>query len=464
MQCNASAAPGLGVGSGASVVFAERLLREAQALGLDAAWATLPLGSPSRRTTAYRAEHRWMALLAGLASGLQGIAPGNTWLRPNTALQARLGGRFPDQGTIHRWLGQVSDAQAGAARDHLHRVVRQHGRFWQVLGSAELLEVDVDGQGLVARGRRFEKAAVGYLGHGMDCGYQRYVCYAGQTREVLDEFLAPGNKTLMSQLPELLNGLDAVIPRPYHRRVLVRGDAHLGTIGNLRELQRRRYHYLCPLQSWSAVQRLRDHVQGRRGRWFEETDSAGRPHRIRFWVLPRWRLTGKGKSRRLWTRATVYRESLPDGKARWSVLVTDLKRAKGRRLWQGYHRRGGTIEEYNDQAERAYHLEVIRTGHLAGLKALHSLIGLCWNLTQWATEGLRLPPVQAPQAPWDAWVAARALDLSALVQRAAVSGLRLYRAAPGAVLEVEDTAATAESLAWRRWLEQPIQLRLRLTG
>ena len=35
---------------------------------------------------------------------------------------------------------------------------------------------------------------------------------------------------------------------------------------------------------------------------------------------------------------------------------------------------------------------------IAGLQALHALVGLCWNLTRWASEELRLPPVQGPQA------------------------------------------------------------------
>lgn len=464
MQCNASDDRGPAVGSGFSVVVVERVLRQAQALGLVPQWALMPLGNPSRRVNSYRPEQRWAAVLAGLASGLKGIAPGNTYLRPNTAVQAWLGGRFPDQGTIHRWLEQVSEAQAAAVRAHLHQVARQHGRFWQVLWSGQRLVVDVDGQGLVARGQRFEKAAVGYLGEGLDRGYHRYVCYAGQTREVLDEFLAPGNQTLMSQFPVLLAGLDEVIPRAYRDRVVVRGDSHLGTIGNLRELRRHGYHYLCRLQSWSAEKRLRQRVQGARGGWFEEADSKGRVHRVQFWVLRRWQLSGKGKSRKVSTRATVYCDYQPGGTKEWSVLVSDLKREKGRRLWQCYHERSGTIEEYNDQAERAYHLEVMRTGNFAGLNALHGLIGLCWNLTRWAAEALRLPPLQAPQAKPVAWELATAMDLGELLQRAACSGLRLYRAGPGAVLEVEDTAGTAESIAWRHWLEQPIQLRLRLTG
>jgi hypothetical protein len=37
----------------------------------------------------------------------------------------------------------------------------------------------------------------------------------------------------------------------------------------------------------------------------------------------------------------------------------------------------------------------------------------------------------------------------------------LYRQDAGALREVEDTAETPERAAWRRWRQQPIQLRRR---
>jgi len=454
------------LGTGFSVVLVERVLRQAQVLEVSPHWSHLPLGHPSGRVSAYRPEQRLTAVVATLAAGLKGIGPANTALRPNRALQAWLGGRFPDQGTIHRWLEQATEPQAAALRRHLHQVVRHHGRFWHELWSNRWLVLDVDGQGLVARGQRFEEAAKGWLGEGIDRGYIRYVCYAGATQEVLDEFLAAGNQTLMSQFPVLLAGLDEVFARAYRGRVVLRGDSHLGTIGNLRDCRRHGYHYLCPLQSWSAIKRLREHVQqrGQRGGWFTEVDSKGQEHRVQYWIVRRWHLSGKGKSRQLDTHATVYCEYLATGQREWSVLVSDLKREKGRRLWREYRGRGGTIEEYNDQAERAYHLEIIRTGCFAGLQALHSLIGLCWDLTRWALEPLRLPPLQAPQAERARWQPAAAMDLSEVVTRAAQSGLRLYRAQAGATLEVEDTAGTPESRAWRSWLQEPMQLLLPLTG
>ena len=72
--------------------------------------------------------------------------------------------------------------------------------------------------------------------------------------------------------------------------------------------------------------------------------------------------------------------------------------------------------------------------------------------------------MQAPQAERARWQSASAMDLSEVMARAAHSGLRLDRAQAGAVLEVEDTAGTPESRAWRGWLQEPIQLLLPLTG
>jgi hypothetical protein len=146
------------------------------------------------------------------------------------------------------------------------------------------------------------------------------------------------------------------------------------------------------------------------------------------------------------------------------MLVTSSTQETPQELWAQYHQRSGTIEEYNDQSERAYHLEILRTGSYAGLNALHALLALCWNLSVWATEDLELPPSEAPHAERSRWVRASTLDRSLLLLRAALSGLRLYRTSPSAYLEVEDTAFTPESKAWLKWLNQPIQHRLRLAG
>ena len=449
---------------GFSVVLAERVLGMADALGLPEKWRELGFGNPTRRTTAYTTDRRIAAVVAGLACGLRGIAPGNMLVRPNQAMQQRLGGRFPDQGTIHRWLGRITEAQAADLRRHLQEVVREQGRFWQELWWKRWLVVDMDGQGLIARGQRFERAHGGYLGGSIDCGYQRYVCYAAATREVLDELLVPGNRTAMSVLPEMLEGLNEVIPVKDRSRVLLRGDAHFGTAKNVWQMRRAGYHFLCPLHNPWSRKKLKEHVQNWKGGWLEVTDSAGVTQRLHFWRVPRWEMHVKDSPKRVRCRATVYCKQEANGREEWTVLITDLKRFSARQMWETYTERCGSIEEYNDQSERAYHLDVMRTGNLAGLNAVQCLVGLCWNLTRWATEELTLPPVLAPAADPASWLRAADMDLEHLMQRAQNSGLRLYRETAAGPLEVEDTASTPESAAWLRSLQRPVQRRLRLAG
>jgi Transposase DDE domain len=464
MEVNQSGGPFPDQSGGYSVVLSEKVLDMAQVLEIDKLWTALRFGNCSRRRTAYTSEQRIAAVMAGLACGLRGVAPGNLWLRPNTAMQQRLRGRFPDQGTIHRWLGQVTQDQAADLRHHLHEVVRVHGRFWNEIWSTRLLIVDLDGQGLIARGRRFEHAKTGYMGGALDQGYQRYVCYAGETAEVLDELLTSGNRTAMSVLPEMLQGLNEVIPRSYRDRVLLRGDAHFGTAANLYQMRKAGYHYLCPLFNCWSKKKLKEQVRGCKGGWVEIADSTGQVHRFQFWRVRRLTLRAKRKRGEVRPRATLYCERNADGEESWTVLLTDLKRMSAARMWQEYQQRNGTIEEYNDQSERAYHLDVMRTGNFAGLNALQCLVGLCWNLTRWATEELRLPPVLAPNADPTVWIAAAGIDMDQLMQRARHSGLRLYRESPCSTLEVENSAASAESEAWLRFLQQPVQRRLRLAG
>jgi len=446
---------------GFSVVFAEKVINVSRAMGLPTEWAKLKLGNVSRRSTAYTTPERITAVLAGLACGLRGIAPGNDVLRTNTALQSAIGGKFPDQGTIHRWLQQVTAEQAKGLRQHLHQVVKRQGQFWSVLRSGERLVVDLDAQGLVARGKHFERAAYGHLGEGIDRGYQRYVAYVGQTQEVLDEFLRPGNTMLIDQLGELLSGLNEVFAPENRSRVVIRADAHGGTVKNIQQLQKAGYPYLCRMMSVWGIKRLRKEICSVDSRQqFVHVDSSGASRNVEYWDVSDWTITGRRKQGKAQTRAVVFRDSQDF----WTVLLTSLVDQTAEQLWTQYHQRGGTIEEYNDQSERAYHLEVLRTGNFEGLNAWHALLALCWNLSVWALEELQLPPNTAPHAERSRWVLASTLDRSLVLTRAAFSGLRLFRVTRSAYLEVEDTAFTPESDAWSRWLGQPIQYRLRLAG
>ena len=85
------AAGALEEGSGGfSVVMAEKVLSLAGKLGLEKSWGKLTFGNRTGRKGTYRTPHRIAAVLAGLACGLRGVAPGNLLLRTNSAIVQRL--------------------------------------------------------------------------------------------------------------------------------------------------------------------------------------------------------------------------------------------------------------------------------------------------------------------------------------------------------------------------------------
>jgi hypothetical protein len=450
--------------SGFSVVFAEKVLQTAKALGVVDEWSELTLGHVSRRISSYRPAHRIAALLAGLACGLRGIAPGNSLLRTNSALKLWTGGTFPDQGTIHRWLNGCTSAQAEALRRHLRQVMVKQGRFWNVLYSGRRLFVDVDAQGLVARGARFEKACRGYMDGRLDRGYQRFVAYVGDTHEVLDEFLRPGNTMLTGELKTIVEALNEIFSVEDRARVVVRADAHGGTRTNVETLQNAGYSYLCRMMSRSGLLRLRESVASIAGQqlvWSDAKDNAP----VECWNLPCWTIHGRRRKQApVHSRVVLYRANEPKDGTFWMALLIQGVEGTPEELWTKYHDRGGTIEEYNDQSERAFHLEVMRTGSYAGLNVLHALMALCWNLDVWALEELKLPPTQSPGAACERWIPAVSFDRIQVVARSVRCGLLLYRDQARPPLEVEDTVNSVESHAWLNWLNAPIQKRLHMAA
>jgi hypothetical protein len=446
-------------GSGSSPLVAVKVMDLAAKLGIERAWTGLWLGHPTARRSAYRAEHRIRALLAGLACGLRGISAGNQWLRHDPAIRRLCDDRFPDQGTIHRWLEDVTPPQVLELRRHLQQSVRQHGRFRHQLGLPGGIIVDVDAQGIVAAGQRFVQAKLGWMGDGFERGFQRLVCYCASTGEILDEQLQPGDGSLLTGMSRLLDSLDELFAPEDRSRVRLRGDGHAGTIATIARAQQAGYQYVLKLFHSRTVGRIRQAVADLRGEDFPTPQGTAR-----CWDVPAWTLTNKdGPQRSVTTRVVLFADP-PDDQGHcqwWAVAVSEGVAAE---FWQMYRDRGGAIEEYFDQSFRAYHLEIKRTSGLTGLEAVHLLAGLCWNLLRWELAELQLPPATAPTRSREAWVRADELDLSAVLERSRYSGLR-FRTDPdsGAVI-AEDTLGTSESAAWSQWLKRPVQRLLLLAG
>ena len=93
---------------GFSVVMVEQVFRMARLLSVQDQWRGMWIGNPSGRKIAYQPEQRIGSIVSALSCGLRGLAPANLVLRPSSAVMNLLGGRFPDQGTMHRWLDQVT--------------------------------------------------------------------------------------------------------------------------------------------------------------------------------------------------------------------------------------------------------------------------------------------------------------------------------------------------------------------
>jgi hypothetical protein len=379
-------------GSGCSPVAAVKVLSTAARLGIDQPWSTLWLGRPTGRATSYRAEHRWRVLLAGLACGLRGVSAGNQWLRTDPAIRRLCGGRCPDQGTVHRWLAMVTPEQVLAVRSHLQQVFRRHGRFRHQLTLPGGIIVDLDAQGIRAEGGRFRQARVGWIDGVFVPGFQRLAAYCASTGEVLDEALISGAGSLMTGFPQLLASLNAIFSPEERSRVLLRGDAHAGTIAAISRTQQAGYRYLFKLAHRRTITRLRDAVADQPA---QEVPTPAGP--VRCWDVPHWTLTNKdGPERTVVTRVVLFQDpGERDEPGRWwGVAVSAGGNAVD--YWQLYRDRGGAIEEYFDQSLRSYHLETKRTSGLAGLEAVHLLAALCWNLLRWTLEDLQLPPAAAP--------------------------------------------------------------------
>lgn len=446
--------------AGASPLVAIKVMDLAAKLGIDPLWSEFWLGTPTFRRSSYRAEHRIRALLAGLACGLRGIAAGNQWLRQDPAVQQLCGDRFPDQGTIHRWLQSVTPEQVLELRSHLRQVVRRHGRFRHQLARPGGIIVDVDAQGIVAAGQRYEQAKLGWMGDGFDRGFQRLVSYCASTGEVLDEQLQPGDGSLLTGLPGLLESLDELFTPEERTGVRLRGDGHAGTIATISHAQQSGYQYVLKLFHKKTVTRVRKAVADGRAEEFATPQGMAR-----CWDVPAWTLTNKdGPERSVTTRVVLFADP-PDerGKCTWWGVAVSANGA-AREFWQMYRDRGGAIEEYFDQSFRAYHLEIKRTSGLAGLEAVHLLAALCWNLLRWSLEELQLPPASAPTRDRGGWVPADRLDLTAVLERSRHSGIRFRRAPASARITAEDTLCTPESAAWGQWLKRPVQRLLLLAG
>jgi len=162
--------------------------------------------------------------------------------------------RFPDQSQISRLLKATENQQVEKWRDTHQQLMARFSRaedqdLWLTLENGEkLLVADIDQRGLVVNGKQFELAAPGYFGRKRGRrGYQLTVLFlGGAIREVVDEYLDPGDTPMGYRLPHLLESLQWLSQHfgltPH--QVLLRGDAQMGTPTLIAQVKQRGFRYL----------------------------------------------------------------------------------------------------------------------------------------------------------------------------------------------------------------------------
>ncbi len=162
--------------------------------------------------------------------------------------------RFPDQSQISRLLKATENQQVEKWRSTHQQLLARFSRasnrdLWLTLANGEkLLVADLDQRGLAVNGKKFELAAPGYFGRKRGRrGYQLTALFlGGAIREVIDEYLDPGDTPIGYRLPQLLDRLQwlceefCLLPH----QVLLRGDAQIGTPTMIERVKQKGFHYL----------------------------------------------------------------------------------------------------------------------------------------------------------------------------------------------------------------------------
>lgn len=246
------------------------LYQFAQKKGFFQPWEQLPIRMKSVR---YSPADKLKTLWASIVVGCQHTFDINIKLGAHEKALASFFGlsRFPDQSQVNRLLrrstAEVLDWYRRFHFDLLCRLTRSKRRsLWLPLANGRrVLVADLDQRGIVVSGKQFELAEKGYFGrHRGHKGYQLSVLFlGGDVGELLDEHLDPGNVYVKSRVAELLDTLLEFCRRRKIApgRILLRGDAELGTPAIIAMVERRGFKYLLKGISPQRARKLAEEVE-----------------------------------------------------------------------------------------------------------------------------------------------------------------------------------------------------------
>jgi hypothetical protein len=335
-------------------------------------------------------------LLTMLAGG-HGVVEATTRVQGDKALQLAFGRRgCADQSTLSATLDASTPANVSEMAAALQRIYQHVSQGYRHAYAQHYQVLDIDLSALVA-GAQAEGATKGYFaGHKNRRGRQLGRVVASRYGEIVYEKLYAGVVQLEKNLPELLQGAEAVLALDEARRArtILRVDAGGGTDANINYWLARGYQGLVKVKNWQRICRLVASVT----HWFPVPD---RPGQEAGWVTVPHTYDRP-------TRQLALRWPDPSQKREWkySVIVftladADVYALSGERqrepptalalilaVIHAYDARGGGVETSFKNDKQGLGLNRRNKKRFAAQEMLVLLAQLAHNLVHWVGQAL----------------------------------------------------------------------------
>jgi hypothetical protein len=335
-------------------------------------------------------------VLITILAGGHGLVEANTRVRVDKALQLAFGRQgCAEQSTLSATLDASTPANVTELAAALQQIYRQHSAGYRHDYARGYQVLDIDLSALVAGGQA-EGATKGYFaGHKNRRGRQLGRVVASRYGEIVYEKLYPGVVQLEKNLPELIQGAEAVLDLDAARRAhtLLRVDAGGGTDANINFWLARGYLGLVKVKSWQRICKLvesvthwvplpdrPDYAVG----WVEAPHAYVRPTRQ---VALRWPNVAKGG----WKYSVIVfnlaaTDVLALAQLPQPAQVTDLALLTA--VVTAYDGRGGGVETSYKNSKQGLGVNQRNKKRFAAQELLVLLAQLAYNLVHWVQHDL----------------------------------------------------------------------------
>ena len=335
----------------------------------------------------YGPTDKALTIIASVAIGCQDTLDINTKLRPDLVAAALLQmptgpagepAQFPEQSTINQYLRKATPEYVLGLRA-LHQPLLAENRMARKDAYWNLYLVDIDTTFYGVYGTTYEKSDTGFSGrHRSTRGYRQGLAIYADTKEVIDMSFFPARYHDIDHIASLQDGIQR--QHPDLSEVLLRGDAHFGSVHRLLDYQARGLHYLMagaePKTARVLAQRM-DQSRWQRLSSTRELCDAG-------WVD----LSSSHPKRYARTRVILDREAEADTLGySYKHYVTDLsqQKATAEQVWRLYY------ERENSESDIEERKNVLESGSLRcrkyyGICAFQWLNVMASNLLVWMKQ------------------------------------------------------------------------------